>query len=112
MDHVCSVVDRKTDTATEVDSDYKKFELLIGFRVSEIKGPLFTTDATGLFDAYLAGIPGESKNTANAIVEPTEPGRRQKPMLLDARQQFFSTQVLDSIIRAIVAEGSSRSSEA
>ena len=49
----------KTASAVHISSDaeYAAFERLIAERVSALKGPLFTTDADGLFDAYLAGIP-------------------------------------------------------
>lgn len=42
------------------DADYQAFEKLIAERVAAARGPLFTTDTEGLFDAYLAGIPGET----------------------------------------------------
>ncbi len=38
------------------DNDYAVFEKLIADRVASARGPLFTTNAEGLFDAYLAGI--------------------------------------------------------
>ena len=43
------------------DAEYQKFERLIAERVASLRGPLFTTDASGLFEAYLAGIPGETR---------------------------------------------------
>lgn len=42
---------------TAIDTSYDILEKLIAERVSALQGPLFTTDAGGLFDAYLAGIP-------------------------------------------------------
>jgi hypothetical protein len=56
--------------ATNHDTDYQSFESLIAERVAAARGPLFTTDATGLWEAYLAGIPGETKQ----VVEGTESG--------------------------------------
>src|SRR5438045_2300863 len=44
-------------TSIETDNDYASFERLIAARVADATGPLFTTDAEKLFDAYLAGIP-------------------------------------------------------
>ena len=54
---------------TNHNADYQAFEKLIAERVAAARGPLFTTDATGLFEAYLAGIPGETRDsTAHAQV--------------------------------------------
>jgi hypothetical protein len=41
----------------ETDAEYSAFEKLIADRVAASQGPLFTTNAEGLFEAYLAGIP-------------------------------------------------------
>ena len=41
----------------ESDTDYASFEKLVFARVAAATGPLFTTDAEGLADAYLATIP-------------------------------------------------------
>lgn len=51
----------KTVSAVHVesDNDYATFERLVAARVAGAQGPLFTTNADGLFDAYLAGIPAE-----------------------------------------------------
>ena len=54
-----------------IDQDYQQFEQLIADRVASLKGPLFTTDASGLFDAWLAGIPGESWFMETVHGEPT-----------------------------------------
>lgn len=52
-----------TSSVPHVDSDhdYAALEALIAKRVAEHKGPFFTTNATGLWEAYLAGIPGETQ---------------------------------------------------
>lgn len=47
--------------STSHDTDYKKFEELISHRISSHKGPLFSTDATGLFEFYLEGIIPEAR---------------------------------------------------
>ena len=44
---------------TSSDSAYSDFERTVAARVASLRGPLFTTNAAGLFDAYLAGIPEE-----------------------------------------------------
>jgi len=46
--------------AVEVDNAYADFERLVAGRVAALKAPLFTTNAEGLFAAYLAGIPAGS----------------------------------------------------
>lgn len=43
----------------EADERYPEIESLIRNRIASAKGPLFTTDAAGLFDAYLSGFPVE-----------------------------------------------------
>ena len=43
------------------DQDYSDFEQLIASRVAAASGPLFTTNATELFEAYLAGISGDQR---------------------------------------------------
>jgi len=47
-----------SDSSVRVDSDhdYAALEKLIAQRVASLSGPLFTTNATGLFEAYLEGI--------------------------------------------------------
>lgn len=50
---------KTTSVSTEQDNDYASFEKLIAARVASIDGPLFTTNADGLWEAYLAGIPEE-----------------------------------------------------
>lgn len=56
-----------TNTAVEMDMEYQVFERLIAQRVAEAKGPLFTTDATGLWEAYLEGIPAEHRQHYNCV---------------------------------------------
>jgi hypothetical protein len=51
--------------SSETDHQYHELEKLIASRVAEAKGPLFATDAEGLFDLYLAGIPEESRQHYN-----------------------------------------------
>lgn len=48
-------------TRTSSDPAYSEFERLITNRVASLRGPLFTTNAEELFDAYLAGIPEENR---------------------------------------------------
>ena len=49
--------ERLSATASfEIDTGYLDFEDMVAKRVSELQGPLFTTDATGLFKNYLEGI--------------------------------------------------------
>lgn len=57
----------KTATAVriETDSDYAAFERLVAERGAAIEGPLFTTDAEGLWEAYLAGIPEAQRQHYN-----------------------------------------------
>ena len=43
------------------DHDYSDFEQLIASRVAAASGPLFTTNAAELFEAYLVGIPIEQR---------------------------------------------------
>lgn len=45
----------------ESDHDYAALENLVAERIAAIRAPLFTTNADGLFDAYLAGIPAEQR---------------------------------------------------
>jgi hypothetical protein len=45
--------------AVESDNDYRSFEQFTSQRIAAAIGPLFETDASGLFEAYLAGIPAE-----------------------------------------------------
>lgn len=52
-------------TRTESDPSYSEFERLIANRVASLRGPLFTTNADGLFDAYLSGIPEERRQHYN-----------------------------------------------
>lgn len=56
-----------TATPARISSDpaYHQFEKLIASRVAAIKGPLFTTNAAGLFDAYLNGLPPEDRQHYN-----------------------------------------------
>ncbi len=46
-----------TSVATEADEGYDLLERLVAKRLATTPGPWFTTDATGLWDAYLGGIP-------------------------------------------------------
>lgn len=46
----------KEYVAASTDSAYKEFEALVAERVKNAKGPIFTTDAMGLFARYLDGI--------------------------------------------------------
>lgn len=48
-------------TAVESDHDYYGLERLVAQRVVAVQGSLFTTDATGLFDAYLEALPEASR---------------------------------------------------
>lgn len=55
-----------TSAATiESDHEYHSFERLIADRIASISGPLFTTDAIGLFDVYLENLPEESRQHYN-----------------------------------------------
>lgn len=47
------------------DEGYPELEDLIARRVAEAKDPLFATDASGLFDAYLAGLPDDRRQHYN-----------------------------------------------
>jgi hypothetical protein len=47
------------------DDEYAQLERLIAQRCSQLTGPLFTTDATGLFEAWLAGIPEDQRQHYN-----------------------------------------------
>lgn len=53
----------KTASTSHVDSDphYADFERIIARRIADANGPLFTTDAKDLWQAYLAGIPVEQR---------------------------------------------------
>lgn len=61
----------------ESDHDYKRLECLIAERIVAHRGTLFTTNATGLFEAYLEGIPGEGvevdKNSPTGTVKYSGP---------------------------------------
>lgn len=46
----------KEYVAASTDSAYKEFEALVAQQVGTYKGPIFTTDAIGLFARYLDGI--------------------------------------------------------
>lgn len=48
-------------TITEADEGYDLLERLIADRMASTPGPWFTTDATGLWEAYLDGIPAEQR---------------------------------------------------
>lgn len=45
----------------DYDPDYYALERLVADRVAAISGPLFASDADGLFNAYLSGIPEASR---------------------------------------------------
>lgn len=47
------------------DRDYTQFSELVAERGSQAKGPLFTTDVVGLWDAYLNGIPWQHRQHYN-----------------------------------------------
>jgi hypothetical protein len=47
------------------DADYQTFERLVAERVKAAKGPLFTTDASGLFETYLYGLSAEHRQHYN-----------------------------------------------
>lgn len=49
----------------EADERYPEIESLIRNRIASAKGPIFTTDAAGLFDAYLSGFPVERRQHYN-----------------------------------------------
>lgn len=53
----------KTITFQHVEADhgYHQLERLIADRIASATGPLFTTDASGLWEAYLAGIPEQHR---------------------------------------------------
>jgi|HubBroStandDraft_4_1064222.scaffolds.fasta_scaffold00029_96 hypothetical protein len=50
---------------TDHDHYYKEFERLIADRIASAQEPLFTTNAEGLWEAYLAGIPAEHRQYYN-----------------------------------------------
>jgi hypothetical protein len=53
-----------TKIVSHVQSDpaYAELENLVARRIAEHKGPLFTTDATGLWEAYLDGLPSDRQH--------------------------------------------------
>lgn len=50
---------------TETDAAYREFEQQVANAILHLKGPLFTTDASGLFEAYLDGLPVEKRQHYN-----------------------------------------------
>ena len=52
-------------TVSSNDVSYSEFETIIANRVAAVQGPLFKTDAQGLFAAYLGGIAEEHRQHYN-----------------------------------------------
>jgi hypothetical protein len=104
----------------ESDHDYAAFEEYTAERVTRALGPLFETDAAGLWEAYLAGIPAESRQhyTCHAcrrfiqrfggLVKISDDGKIS-PLIFEANTvpEFFDESVaaMDRIIRGAKVTG-------
>jgi hypothetical protein len=87
------------------DPDYAEFENLIANRVASATGPLFTTNAAGLWEAYLGGIPEGQRQFYNCrscrkfieryggLVTISESGNHGSPIWNGSPPHFF----LDSV---------------
>jgi len=62
---VKSLTKSTSSGSSDVDLEYTQFEQLIARRVVDTVYPLFETDATGLWEAYLAGIPEQYRQHYN-----------------------------------------------
>ncbi len=54
-----------TEVRIETDTDYASFERLVAKRGAAVEGPLFTTNAEDLWEAYLGGIPEAQRQHYN-----------------------------------------------